>query len=180
MENKIKKKLGSKKLKNTIIIIELVVIFVSLSLWYLSKNYGINVTPSVPLGIYKINRNIDVNEIKKGDIIVYKLPIDYQKLTTLKSDEVLSLKKIVAVYGDKIEIKNSKIYINEDNYGNIINNNKFPKFDGKLAKDEVLTLSKVEKSFDGRYYGGIKKSKIIGKAELIYEFKLDSGNKKNK
>ena len=41
-----------------------------------------------------------------------------------------------------------------------------------MKEDEVLTLSKVRGTFDGRYYGAIKKSKIEKKARLIYELRI--------
>ena len=135
----------------------------------LSKIYVINVTPSIPLGIYKLEK-FD-GALKKGDLVVYEIDNKYKKLTSIKGTMFKSVKPVVAFYEDKVEIKGNRIYVNDEDYGEI-----FPEissnFNGKIKEDEVLTLSKVRGTFDGRYYGAIKKSKIEKKARLIYEFRI--------
>ena len=134
----------------------------------LSKIYVINVTPSIPLGIYKLEKFDGV--LKKGDLVVYEIDNKYKNLTSIKGTMFKSVKPVAAFYEDKVEIKGNRIYVNGEDYGEI-----FPEissnFNGKIKEDEVLTLSKVKGTFDGRYYGGIKKNRIIGKARLVYEFK---------
>ena len=145
----------------------LAIIFTGLHL--LSDIYVINVTPSIPLGIYKLEK-FD-GALKKGDLVVYKIDNKYKKLTSIKGTMFKSVKPVVAFYEDKVEIKGNRIYVNDEDYGEI-----FPEissnFNGKIKEDEVLTLSKVRGTFDGRYYGAIKKSKIEKKARLIYEFRI--------
>ena len=82
-----------------------------------------------------------------------------------------SVKPVVAFYEDKVEIKDNRIYVNGEDYGEIFSKI-LSTFNGKIQKDEILTLSKVKGTFDGRYYGAIKKSKIEKKARLIYEFRI--------
>lgn len=168
--NKIKKDL-LKKIKNILFIIQIILIMLYLILIYLTKNYAINITPSLPIGIYRIYKIKNIDEIKKGEIVIYKIPKEFQEFSILKGTEIDSMKKVVAVYGDNIEIKDNKIYVNNENFGDINQNKKLPKFNGKLKENEVLTLSKMKYSFDGRYYGGIDKNKIKERAKLIYEFK---------
>ena len=145
----------------------LAIIFTGLHI--LSKIYVINVTPSIPLGIYKLEKFDGV--LKKGDLVVYEIDNKYKKLTSIKGTMFKSVKPVVAFYEDKVEIKGNRIYVNDEDYGEI-----FPEissnFNGKIKEDEVLTLSKVRGTFDGRYYGAIKKSKIEKKARLIYEFRI--------
>jgi len=109
--------------------------------------------------------------LKKGDLVVYEVDDKYKNLTSIKGTMFKSVKPVAAFYKDKVEIKNNRIYVNGEDYGEI-----FPKvlsnFNGKIKEDEVLTLSKVKGTFDGRYYGAIKKSKIEKKARLIYEFRI--------
>ena len=135
----------------------------------LSKIYVINVTPSIPLGIYKLEKFDGV--LKKGDLVVYEIDNKYKNLTSIKGTMFKSVKPAAAFYEDKVEIKDNRIYVNDEDYGEI-----FPKissnFNGKIKEDEVLTLSKVKGTFDGRYYGAIKKSKIEKKARLIYELRI--------
>lgn len=138
-------------------------------LYILSKIYVINVTPSIPLGIYKLEKFDGV--LKKGDLVVYEVDDKYKNLTSIKGTMFKPVKPVAAFYEDKVEIKGNRIYVNGEDYGEI-----FPEissnFNGKIKEDEVLTLSKVRGTFDGRYYGAIKKSKIEKKARLIYEFRI--------
>ena len=135
----------------------------------LSKIYVINVTPSIPLGIYKLEKFDGV--LKKGDLVIYEIDNKYKNLTSIKGTMFKSVKPVAAFYEDKVEIKGNRIYVNGEDYGEI-----FPEipsnFNGKIKEDEVLTLSKIRGTFDGRYYGAIKKSKIEKKARLIYEFRI--------
>lgn len=136
-------------------------------LYILSKIYVINVTPSIPLGIYKLEKFDGV--LKKGDLVVYEVDDKYKNLTSIKRTMFKSVKPVAAFYEDKVEIKDNRIYVNGEDYGEIFSKVS-SNFNGKMKEDEVLTLSKVRGTFDGRYYGAIKKSKIEKKARLIYEF----------
>ena len=143
----------------------LAIIFTGLHI--LSKIYVINVTPSIPLGIYKLEKFDGV--LKKGDLVVYEVDDKYKNLTSIKRTMFKSVKPVAAFYEDKVEIKDNRIYVNGEDYGEIFSKVS-SNFNGKMKEDEVLTLSKVRGTFDGRYYGAIKKSKIEKKARLIYEF----------
>ena len=136
-------------------------------LYILSKIYVINVTPSIPLGIYKLEKFDGV--LKKGDLVVYEVDDKYKNLTSIKRTMFKSVKPVAAFYEDKVEIKDNRIYVNGEDYGEIFSEVS-SNFNEKMKEDEVLTLSKVRGTFDGRYYGAIKKSKIEKKARLIYEF----------
>ena len=138
-------------------------------LYILSKIYVINVTPSIPLGIYKLEKFDGV--LKKGDLVVYEVDDKYKNLTSIKRTMFKSVKPVAAFYEDKVEIKDNRIYVNGEDYGEIFSKVS-SNFNGKMKEDEVLTLSKVRGTFDGRYYGAIKKSKIEKEARLIYEFRI--------
>lgn len=145
----------------------LAIIFAGLHI--LSKIYVINVTPSIPLGIYKLEKFDGV--LKKGDLVVYEVDDKYKNLTSIKRTMFKSVKPVAAFYEDKVEIKDNRIYVNGEDYGEIFSKVS-SNFNGKMKEDEVLTLSKVRGTFDGRYYGAIKKSKIEKKARLIYELRI--------
>lgn len=145
----------------------LAIIFTGLHI--LSKIYVINVTPSIPLGIYKLEKFDGV--LKKGDLVVYEVDDKYKNLTSIKRTMFKSVKPVAAFYEDKVEIKDNRIYVNGEDYGEIFSEVS-SNFNEKMKEDEVLTLSKVRGTFDGRYYGAIKKSKIEKKARLIYELRI--------
>jgi len=159
----------SKKFNLTMFFASIFLATLFIGLHILSKIYVINVTSSIPLGIYKLEKFDGI--LKKGDLVIYEVDSKYKNLTNIKGTMFKSVKPVVAFYEDKIEIKGNRIYVNGEDYGEI-----FPKissnFNGKIKEDEVLTLSKVRGTFDGRYYGAIKKSKIEKKARLIYEFRI--------
>ena len=145
----------------------LAIIFTGLHI--LSKIYVINVTPAIPVGIYKLEKCDGV--VKKGDLVVYEVDDKYKNLTSIKRTMFKSVKPVAAFYEDKVEIKDNRIYVNGEDYGEIFSKVS-SNFNGKMKEDEVLTLSKVRGTFDGRYYGAIKKSKIEKKARLIYELRI--------
>ena len=123
----------------------LAIIFTGLHI--LSKIYVINVTPSIPLGIYKLEKFDGV--LKKGDLVVYEVDDKYKNLTSIKRTMFKSVKPVAAFYEDKIEIKDNRIYVNGEDYGEIFSEVS-SNFNGKMKEDEVLTLSKVRGTFDGR------------------------------
>ena len=86
-------------------------------LYILSKIYVINVTPSIPLGIYKLEKFDGV--LKKGDLVVYEVDDKYKNLTSIKRTMFKSVKPVAAFYEDKVEIKDNRIYVNGEDYGEI-------------------------------------------------------------
>ena len=159
----------SKKFNLAMFSVSIFLVTLFIGLHILSKTYVINVTPSIPVGIYKLE-NFD-GILKKGDLVVYEIDSKYKNLTNIKGTMFKSVKPVAAFYEDKVEIKDNRIYVNGEDYGEIFSKVS-SNFNGKMKEDEVLTLSKVRGTFDGRYYGAIKKSKIEKKARLIYELRI--------
>ena len=159
----------SKKFNLAMFSVSIFLVTLFIGLHILSKTYVINVTPSIPLGIYKLEKFDGI--LKKGDLVIYEIDSKYKNLTNIKGTMFKPVKPVAAFYEDKVEIKGNRIYVNGEDYGEI-----FPEissnFNGKIKEDEVLTLSKIRGTFDGRYYGAIKKSRIEKKARLIYEFRI--------
>ena len=106
---------------------------------------------------------------KRDDVIVFKAPPD-------DSDEFI--KRIIGVPNDTINIQSGKVYLN----GNVINEpylaqNTYTS-SGTFAKENVpFTIpndfyfvmgDNREHSFDSRNFGLINKSKITGRAWVIY------------
>lgn len=72
--------------------------------------------------------------------------------------ELDTVKQIKAIKGDKINIKNNKLYINDKFAVDIVYDIPlFFKDEYILKENEFLTLSNVDSSLDGRYYGAIKR-----------------------
>ena len=162
-----------RRLERILFIIQVVIIF---SLIYFKCNYIINVTPSLPLGIYKLEK---VKDLKKGDIVLFDISekdkemmfergyIPYKKTKLLKT--------IGALENNKINIVDNILYIDEENYGKILDrdleNRKLPNIEIKIDKGNFLALTKKNLSYDSRYFGQVSLEKIEKKAKLVYEFK---------
>lgn len=142
-----------------------------------SKYFVLNISPSMEKGIYLLR---DIDELKKGDVVVLNIPLNIKE--TLYSRGYLPkniktlLKEVVAVEGDSIKVDHNKIYINGEFKGDIAEVDpkgrelvSFVK-DGVLKSGEVFLLGRGKNSFDSRYFGAVEKSEILKKTILIKEF----------
>jgi conjugative transfer signal peptidase TraF len=149
------------------------VIFI-LILGSVSQSFIINISPSEPLGVYKIEKS---NSIHRGDIVAVCLSVKYKKIG-LKDGYLIPgmrceqtaplLKTVIAVPGDAITLKNSQIIVNGRIYPYATK-----QFDSKgRALDQVLRGFYKDKkywligvanpnSWDSRYWGGVDKSQIL-------------------
>lgn len=146
---------------------------------FIGKNYfTINMSPSMERGIYLLVGKPQA--LKYGDIVNLEIPNNVREM--IYNREYLTrktktlLKKVAALPGDKIEIKNNKLLINEVVIGTISKqdgqNRELPCFlkEGIITEKKVFLLGIVENSFDGRYFGLVDENKIKSKAILLYKF----------
>lgn len=110
--------------------------------------------------------------VQKGDIVIFPYPEDPSKDF---------IKRIVAVGGETIEIKEKKVYINDEliHEPYIINSDKrvipgnFTPRDNmpsiKIPDDSLFVMGdNRDNSYDSRFWGFVKKSSVTGKASIIY------------
>ena len=162
-----------KKLQIMLFIVQVIIIF---SLIYFKCNYVINVTPSLPLGIYKLEK---VKNLKQGDIVLFNINEETKQMMFergyIPSKNTKLLKTIGALENNKIRIVDDILYIDEENYGRILDkdleNRELPSIEIKMDKGNFLALTKKNLSYDSRYFGQVSLSKIEKKAKLVYEFK---------
>ncbi|MBB1534919.1 signal peptidase I [Leptotrichia sp.] len=142
------------------------ILFVGMVVSYLifTKLFWFNISPSIPLGIYK---EIKIGNISKGDIVVFKMDENFEKYSSTKN--ILAAKKIVAIYGDKLEIRNNHLFVNGEDYGEYTKG--IQKAELKISKNGYWVLSKEKYSLDSRYFGEIKKENILKKVKLVYQIK---------
>lgn len=115
---------------------------------------------------------IPVSEPKRGEIVVFIYPNDRSKDF---------IKRVIGVAGDKIEIKNKKIFINDqeyqDTYGIFSDNLILPK--SMQPRDNFGPVTVPEKSIfvmgdnrdeslDSRFWGFVNLKDVEGKAIIIY------------
>lgn len=156
----------------------LFIVFISIAIGYFI-GIRVNVTPSIPLGIYKI---VD-REPQKGDFIIFcppDLPLFQEvKLRGWINEGFcegklgLMMKVLVAVQGDVVSSSFSGVIINDQPYPNSkpIQGLRVPisfLTNYKLKEGEILTMTDHNPlSFDGRYYGILNKKNIKGVIEPL-------------
>ncbi len=114
----------------------------------------------------------DFREPKRGEVIVFIYPKDESKDF---------IKRVIGVEGDKIAIKDKKLYINDELYDDpygfykehtIIPRHVQPRDNfGPVVvpKDSLFVMGdNRDRSADSRFWGFVKLDKVRGKAFLIY------------
>jgi len=166
-----------------------VIIFLVLVLGLLGLRYVEE--ESMPKGIYrKVSGAPEVNEpvvIKLDkEWSDYALARGYVTAHRFEDREKDSIKWLVGKEGDLVSIKQEGIRINgrllnfsaqriKDSAGRLMPTLKMEK--RKLDAEEYIVISHLqERGFDSRYYGTVKASNIVSKAELLYcSPKIDEG-----
>jgi len=128
---------------------------------------------------YLRNTIIPVGQPQRGDIAVFRYPED-------KAKDII--KRVIAVGGDPVEIRDKKLYINgvavDDPHGVHVEDVIYPR---SIQRRDNLGPIKVpegtlfvmgdnrDQSYDSRFWGFVKLEDVIGKAFIIY-FSWDSDN----
>jgi signal peptidase I len=118
------------------------------------------------------NTIIPVREPKRGEIVVFIFPNDRSKDF---------IKRVIVVGGDKIEIKNKKIFINgkeySDSYGIYSDNIIYPATmqprdnygPVTVPKNSIFVMGdNRDESLDSRFWGFVDLKDVEGKAFIIY------------
>ncbi|PLX46848.1 MAG: signal peptidase I [Desulfobulbaceae bacterium] len=115
---------------------------------------------------------VSFSEPERGDIIVFKYPVKH---------DVDYIKRVVGVAGDRIEIKDKKVYVNNELFeveqaiyldNSIMGAEKSPR--DNLGPITVPPLSVFvmgdnrDNSHDSRFWGFVDENEIRGKAFIIY------------
>jgi signal peptidase I len=115
---------------------------------------------------------VPISDPEQGDIIVFIYPIDRSKDF---------IKRVIAVAGDTIEIKDKKIFINNslynDGHGVYTDNLIFPRAMQPRDNFGPVTVPKGslfvmgdnrDQSLDSRFWGFVNLKDVLGKAFVIY------------
>jgi signal peptidase I len=115
---------------------------------------------------------ISVSEPERGDIVVFIYPMDKTKDF---------IKRVVAVSGDTVEIKDKRIFINgspyDDGHGFYTDNLMFPRSiqprdnfgPVKVPDGHIFVMGdNRDQSYDSRFWGFVNHKDVLGKAFIIY------------
>jgi conjugative transfer signal peptidase TraF len=134
-----------------------------------------NASPSLPLGLYFVG---GLAAVDRGTVVAAHLPPAWAKLADDRGylpRGVPLLKTIAAVTGDRVCAHADRLDINgrmaarrlaRDRAGRAL-----PRWSGclRLGPSQVLLLAKGHSaSFDGRYFGPVPASAVIGRARLVW------------
>lgn len=154
--------------------------------------YIINTTISYPYGIYHLNQ--EKKEIFKGKMVMFCPPNNkafeeanhryIPKISSRCENKYLPLiKKIVALPGDRVDIRYNHVYIDGklqpnstiytmDFVGNKLR--KLPKQSFIVPKGKLFVMSDYEKrSFDSRYFGSIDQNLIQGEISPVWTYETE-------
>jgi len=135
----------------------------------LPKKLIYNASESAPIGFYWI----DNERVSRGDYVLVRVPKRVRKLLETRRylpPDVPLIKRVVGVAGDKICRRGQEILIDgvsiamaqrSDRLGR-----ELPEWQGcyTLSNDQIFLLQDHPQSFDGRYFGPVKRSLVIGRA----------------
>ncbi|MBN1828546.1 MAG: signal peptidase I [Deltaproteobacteria bacterium] len=115
---------------------------------------------------------IPVSEPERGDVIVFIYPLDRSKDF---------IKRVIALPGDTVEIRNKNIFINgkeyKDSVGSYTDPHIFPASaqprdnfgPATVPKDHVFVMGdNRDHSYDSRFWGFVPYKDLLGKAFIIY------------
>ena len=134
-----------------------------------------NASASAPIGFYWV----DQETVLRGDTVLVRLPKHVRELVETRQylpPDVPLIKRVMGIEGDKICRGGQEVLINnvttvvalnEDDQGR-----KLPVWSGciTLGLNSFFLLQSHPKSFDGRYFGPIDRTLIIGRARKLEIF----------
>ena len=167
------KRLGAFFLDILEVVVFAVAIFLFLYLLVLQphKIKGASMEPNFPNGEYLLTDKVKYrfNEPARGDVVVFKAP-------TGNGEEYI--KRIIGLPGEKISVRNAKVYVNGKELKEDYIPETSPTYGGNfLQENQVITVPEGNlfvlgdnrpHSSDSRSFGPITKDKITGRAWLIY------------
>jgi signal peptidase I len=174
-----------KKVRTTIpkaIFIQIINVIFAISIAFVFKQYvvqaykipaGSNV-PTILIGDHVlVNKYLyNFHQPQRNDWVIFKFP---------KDEKIEYLKRVVALPGDQVEIKEKKLLVNNQLVSEpfIINSTALVLDKSESPRDNFGPVTVPEKSyfvlgdnrdnsFDSRFWGFVKEEKIKGKAEIVY------------
>ena len=132
-----------------------------------------NASPSVPLGLYRI----DPGPVRRSDLVLIRLPPDVAELAARRNylpKSAYLIKFVLAVAGDQVCRLGDRIFVRgvlaaraltRDSLGRPM-----PSWQGcrRLASGDLFLLADNQQSFDSRYFGVVSASDVVGRAVPLW------------
>ncbi len=141
----------------------------------------INISHSLPRGLYWLTEVKEPEDIEIGDIVLFDTPEKAKKYIYGRGyqnrDVKQILKMVAATEKDQITKKDSRLYINGfSNYRFLMKDslgNPLPQLSTEELQPhegDLFVIGTHYRSFDSRYYGVIKRSNVKATAKLLIKF----------
>lgn len=128
----------------------------------------LNITPSIPRGVYWIS---GVSP-QRGDLVTFPIPdsvraLVYERQYVPREIELLS-KPVVAIGGDEVCIRDHRLIVNGDFVANVLDLDRkgrpMPRYSGcaTLGGDDLFVATHHDRSFDSRNFGPIPRAALRG------------------
>lgn len=149
-----------------------VVVLISATLVELPKKLIYNGSASSPIGLYWI----DDQPPKLGDFVLMNAPENVRKLIEIRQylpPNMPMVKRVVGIGGDEICRRGRNILVNGTSMGEARSEDRFgrllPVWRGckTVSEGQILVLNVHPESFDGRYFGPVDRSLVIGRATWL-------------
>jgi conjugative transfer signal peptidase TraF len=133
-----------------------------------------NVTPSAPVGLYFVTPD---SEPARGTLAIARLPRRWRMLAAARGyipANVPLVKHVAAISGDRVCAARGTITIIGRFAARALPHDRrgrpLPSWQGcvTLARHQMFLLGEARDSFDGRYFGVIESSLLIGRARLLW------------
>lgn len=129
-----------------------------------------NASASAPIGLYRV---LPAGPIRRGDLVLVRTPVSVRRFAAERGylpESVPLVKRAAAVVGDTVCVLDHVVSIDgrhvADQLAADAEGRSLPAWTGcrKLGADEIfLLMAEVPDSFDGRYFGPLPASAIIGR-----------------
>jgi conjugative transfer signal peptidase TraF len=136
--------------------------------------FYLNLSPSVPMGLYRLQSKSLKQNLKIGDFVIIKVPRQARPYIYGRHwlpQKWRLIKNVGALPGDKFEITDKALFINNTYIGPVYlidhEGKPLPKLRGAFLVPSKYFLpvgTGTKKSFDGRYFGPVPQNLILGKA----------------
>jgi conjugative transfer signal peptidase TraF len=132
-----------------------------------------NASASAPIGLYRLA----YEAVAYGDLVLVTTPESIRAMAAERGYVPLGIpliKRVAALSGDEICADGSVILINRRAVAERLNNDSLgrpmPVWSGcrKLSDEVFLLMADVPASFDGRYFGPVPRSAVIGMLTPIW------------
>lgn len=113
-----------------------------------------------------------IDGLKRGDVAAFRNDV----FVKTYGPKTVGAKYVAGVPGDSVKVESGVIYINNAKWGvlGLVGKKQVPppvsRYDTKyiIPRGKVLMLGSKDNSYDGRYWGLVDKSEVVGKAHVVF------------